>query len=114
MKAKQLYLKPEFWAAILVAVFGAFQTLQKLNIDIQSLISDFWPTVFILLAFLQLCSRRYRDVTSIILLLGIGIVLLQAKLHFIPTENIQRVWADTLLILFNTTDFANYLFSIIT
>ncbi len=114
MNHKRLYLKPEFWAAILVTAFGIFQWLQKLEVDLQAMASSYWPVIFLILGTLQLLSKSYRVVTATLILYAIGIFLLQQNLQFIPTDELVRGWKNTMLILFNTTDMIQYFFTTFT
>ena len=77
MLRKPIHLLPEFWIMVILLIGSVVHQLNKRGIDLVEMSTDCWPLIFLGLGVFQLTSVRFRDVSSsmILILIGIGLTL---------------------------------------
>ncbi len=96
MRLNRLFLRPEFWIAVIVSIAGITHLLHQLNFSLSEFIKTYWPGLFIITGIIQLTSSRYRDVASTILLIAIGILLILKNVGYLSIEMLKSMGADSL------------------
>jgi hypothetical protein len=92
MKGKRYYLRPEFWALMIVFLAGMLHVIHRLNFSFTEILENYWPAIFILVGIFQIASSRYRDTVSITLLILVGTLLLLVKSGVLASETFQEYW----------------------
>ncbi len=91
MSPQKWHRRPEFWAAIIISIFGIFQILGKYELTPQIVFERYWPTLFIAAGIFQHASNRYRDTAATLLLILTGVSLLVIRLDWLSVEKL-RPW----------------------
>lgn len=97
MRSKRLYLRPEFWVGIIVLLGGIIHLLSKFDISLTMVLERYWPVLFILAGIGQMTSNRYRETSSIVVLILFGVVLMLFKEGFVTVNDLQENWPQSLL-----------------
>lgn len=100
MERKPFYFKTNFWLLALVLIIGAAQMLRLSDIPVKDIARQYWPLVFVATAIFQLVSTRYRDLSSSLILLFIGIVLTLFNTGILTPEVVKLYWQQSLKNLF--------------
>lgn len=96
MQSKRLYLRPEFWIGVIVLLGGIIHLLSKFDISLTMILERYWPALFILAGIGQMTSTRYRETSSIVVLILFGVVLLLFKEGFVSLKDLQENWPQSI------------------
>ncbi len=97
MNWRELYKRPDFW---LVAFLGGWMVLhgmKQLHISPENWTEQYWPLLFVAAGVYLLISTRYRDATSSLMLISLGIILFLIQIEILTPEFIQTKLPDLLL-----------------
>lgn len=96
MSWKRIYLRYEFWIALVLVIAGLIHFLQRLEVPLEMIATTYWPGLFILVGVMQAISSRYRDPISSGVLIAVGSLLLLFKSGLFQPQDLPNNLLDTL------------------
>lgn len=96
MSWKRIYLRYEFWIALVLVIAGLIHLMQRLEVPLDMIAKSYWPGLFILVGVMQSISSRYRDPISSGVLIAVGTLLLLFKSGLFQPQDLPNNLLDTL------------------
>jgi hypothetical protein len=82
------------WCGILLLISYGILYLNLYEINYPYLLKTFWPLILIITGILQTLNSRFRDLTSAILLIIIGVIILSKNLQIFSMELFWEKWPN--------------------
>ena len=80
----------------LILAGGIIACINYFKIEGIEAFERFWPVILIIIGILQSLNSRYKDLTSSILLIFIGVILLLFKLELLTQIILLDIWPDSI------------------
>lgn len=97
MNWKHLYKRADFWLVKLLTALTGLHWLKKFNFAPETMVQEYWPLLFVAAGIYLLISTRYRDATSSLMLISLGVILFLIRIEILTPEFIQIELPDILL-----------------